>query len=220
LHQQINQTNHMQVKTFTHIKALEKQDARLFVRDNYRGGKVLTLSADNFYFENLLLDKLNNKQSIDCYEYEQKHYLNGKKLFAQVKKRNQNMRYIFDNIFNADFTQYDFIFLDLCCNLSVETTMNIIASLQGFKGQIFITLMRTREKFTNEDLNAYGVPKKKCIKERKRIFRDTTFVQLVEQFTNLKQFAPRYDYQNTFVKKGETKVSRGTPMAIYSFTKK
>ena len=209
--------NKVMAATFVHKKALEKQDARLFVLKHYKGGNVLSLSADNFFFEKMLLDKINNNQVIDCYEYKKKDYLLGKKEFAVVKKMNKNCNHIYDNIFNADFTKYDFIFLDLCCNLSNETVTNIISSLQNFKGAIFITLQRQREKFKPEDLDFYGVPQG-TKEERKAFFRDKTFIELVKQYTGLKEIAKRYDYRNTKQVRGKTKY--GSPMGIYSFKRK
>ncbi len=226
MHQQINQTMSMTKFKIESAVAKEKQNAREFVNSYYNGEKTLSLSADNFYFENMLLDKVNKGQIIDCYEYNKKDYLVGKKTFKKIKVRNNNVRYILNNIFNADFTDYDFIFLDLCQNLSVGMVNNILAALQGFNGKIFITIQRTREKFLDEHLNAYGGVKQyydiECaeerLKARKRYFRDVTFIQLIEKYTNLKLIAPYFDYQNTSIKNG--KKVMGTAMRIYPFGKK
>lgn len=202
---------------FTHKNASEKQKAREFVLKYYKGGNVLSLSADNFYFEDMLLKKRNNNQIIDCCECLKSAYLEGLKTFPLIKSINKNVTFNYINIFDVDFTKYDFIYLDLCCNLSVKTVSDIISSLQGFRGRIFITLQRGREQFKPSDLDAYGVPKKISDKERKAYFRDITFIELIECWTDLKQMKPRYDYQNIVVDYNKKIISRGSPMAVYSF---
>jgi hypothetical protein len=223
-----NQNKQIGMTKFKTISAVakEKQNAREFVNSYYNGEKTLSLSADNFIFESMLLNKVNKGQIIDCYEYNKKDYLKGKKTFKEIKIRNNNVSYILDNIFNADFTKYDFIFLDLCQNLSVATINNILSALPNFNGKIFITIQRTREKFLDKHFNAYGGVKQykhiECaeerLKARKRYFRDVTFIQIIEKYTNLKLLAPYFDYQNTSIKNG--KKVMGTPMRIYPFGKK
>ena len=193
---------------FTHKDSLEKQDARLFAASHYKGGKILSLSASNFMFEQLMAKRTDNR--IDAVEYSLTEYRKGRREYRKVKLMYPNIRYAFDNIYNTKATAYDFIFLDLCQALNTQNIPQICSWLRNYKGTVCITLMKAREYFDAKYLELNGATDLQD-------FRDRVFPQIIEAFTGLKQVCKPYDYKNRNNVDGTT-ISHSTPMRIYTFS--
>lgn len=116
---------------FTQHNSQEKQKTRQYILDQIpklkkRKPRLLTLPADNFIFEQMVLKRYPNAV-IDCMEID-------RVLYRQVKdqlpcKVNYECGDIFDKL-QANPNTYDVIWLDLCGNLSTSNLYNIISAVQ------------------------------------------------------------------------------------------
>lgn len=194
---------------FSHKDSFEKQQARLFAASHYKGGKILSLSASNFVFEQLMAQR--TSQKIDAVEYSLTEYKQGLKTLKNVQNKYPNIGYSFDNIYNKKATRYDFIFLDLCQSINTQNIPQICSWLRNYKGTVCITLMKAREYFDYKYLELNGAAD---IQD----FRDNVFPKIIESFTGLKQVCKFYDYKNS-TKEDGSKISHSTPMRIYTFTR-
>lgn len=192
---------------FDHKDSFDKQEARLFAASHYKGGRILSLSASNFVFEQLMAKRTNNK--IDAVEYEFGEYRKGLKQYNEVVKKYPTINYEFDNIYNKRSERYGFIFLDLCQAINNQNIPQICSWLKTFKGTICITLQRARETYMDKYMELNGATDLED-------FRDNVFPKIIEQFTGLKQKCAHYDYKNR-TKIDGTKVSHSAPMRIYTF---
>jgi hypothetical protein len=190
----------MSMATYQATTSPQKEQARQLAMRYYKGGRVLSLSASNFIFEQELITKFGVKEKVDCYEYDLQVYQDGKPVYLQIKKNIPNLRFKYDNIFNAKASKYDFIFLDLCGCLYPSIVNEIISFLQGFKGVCFITVLKGREHFDPKD---YGA-------ETYAEFRDIVFPQLLYTYANMKPIQ-MFNYQS------EREGSYGSPMRLYGF---
>lgn len=195
--------------TFTHHGSLEKQDARLFAASHYKGGKILSLSASNFAFEQLMARRTN--EAIDAVEYSVLEYRIGFNKMQAIAKKYPNISYSFDNIYNKKAENYDYIFLDLCQAINTENMPQICSWLRNFKGTICITLQRARETLDAKYLELNGA-------KDKPDFRDRVFPKIIEAFTGLKQVCEYYDYRNRTNNDG-SKIQFSTPMRVYTFAR-
>ena len=117
---------------FTQHNSLEKQKTRQYVLDQIpklkkRKPRLLTLPADNFIFEQMVLKRYPNA-IIDCMEID-------RVLYRQVKdnlpcKVNYEFGDIFDKL-QENPNMYDVIWLDLCGNLSTTNLYSIISAVQN-----------------------------------------------------------------------------------------
>lgn len=116
----VNHASHEKHKTreyiLSQIPTLKKRKPRL-----------LTLPADNFIFEQMVLNRYPNAD-IDCMEID-------RVLYRQVKdnlpcKVNYEFGDIFDKL-QANPKTYDIIWLDLCGNLSTSNLYNLISAVQN-----------------------------------------------------------------------------------------
>ena len=196
------------VNVFCYEKASEKQDARNFVLNQIPSDckKVLTLSADTFTFENMVLNSRFSKNPvIDSYEYKKYVYDKGVKKFNKLKQKHQELNFYLGDIFSVDFKQYDFINLDLCGSFTIELVNRLIASLQGFKGTIFITMTKNvRNTLIRQHLDLYGV---KDMEE----FRNIAFPVMLKNFCNLDMIGEPYFYANKSVN------TKATEMVLLGF---
>ena len=190
-----NKHTHMATKQFIYQEAVEKQTAREIVLSHIPKNckKVLTLSAENFKFENMVLNSRHSKNAvIDSYEYKESVYNEGVKNFKKLKKENKEraMNFFLGDIYKVDFKLYDFINLDLCGTFTIEFINRIIASLQGFKGTIFITLTKNpRNTLLRKNLDVYGA---KSMED----FRDNVFPKILKDYCNLDMIIEPVTYAN------------------------
>lgn len=198
------------VKVFCYEKAVEKQSAREFVLKHIPSDceKVLTLSADTFSFENMVLNSRFSKNPvIDSYEYDKEVYQKGKKRFDKLKQKHQELNFYLGDIFSVDFKQYDFINLDLCGSFTIELVNRLIASLQGFEGTIFITMTKNvRNTLIRQNFDIYGA-------KDMQDFRSNVFPSMLKDYCNLDMFVEPYEYKNKSVNK------YATEMILFGFKK-
>lgn len=198
------------VKVFCYEKAVEKQSAREFVLNHIPSDceKVLTLSADTFSFENMVLNSRFSKNPvIDSYEYDKEIYQKGKKRFDKLKQKHQELNFYLGDIFSVDFKQYDFINLDLCGSFTIELVNRLIASLQGFEGTIFITMTKNvRNTLIRQNFDIYGA-------KDMQDFRSNVFPSMLKDYCNLDMFVEPYEYKNKSVNK------YATEMILFGFKK-
>jgi hypothetical protein len=208
LHQQ-NKTGMSKKNYFSHKDSFEKQQARLFAASHYKGGRILSLSASNFVFEQLMANR--TKDKIDAVEYSLTEYKQGRKLLREIKQQFPQISYEFENIYNKDAAKYRYIFLDLCQAINTQNIPQICSWLKDFNGVVCITLQRAREYFDDKYYELNGAVDV-------RDFRDRVFPKIIEQFTGLKQVCDHYDYKNRTNLDG-TKIGVSTPMRIYTFAR-
>lgn len=116
---------------FINHDSQEKQKTREYILSQIPGLKkrkprLLTLPADNFIFEQMVLKRYPNAV-IDCMEIDRVLYRNVKdKLPCKV---NYEFGDIFDKL-QANPNTYDVIWLDLCGNLSTSNLYNLISAVQ------------------------------------------------------------------------------------------
>jgi hypothetical protein len=198
------------VKVFCYEKSAEKQTAREFVLNHIPSdcAKVLTLSADTFSFENMVLNsRFSKKPVIDSYEYDKEIYKKGVDKFNKLKQKHQELNFYLGDIFSVDFKQYDFINLDLCGSFTIELVNRLIASLQGFEGTIFITMTKNvRNTLLRNHLDIYGV-------KTMQSFRDEVFPNLMKYYCDLDMFVEPYQYKNKSLN------TKATEMVLFGFKK-
>lgn len=200
------------VKEFCYEKAVEKQTAREYVLNHIPKDckKVLTLSADTFAFENMVLNSRFSKNPvIDSYEYNKEVYNKGVKNFKKLKRehKDRELNFRLGDIFSVDFKEYDFINLDLCGSFTIELVNRLIASLQGFEGTIFITMTKNvRNTLLRSHLDIYGV-------NDMNQFRDEVFPTMLNYYCDLDMFVKPYQYKNKSVN------NNATDMVLFGFKK-
>jgi hypothetical protein len=198
------------VNVFCYEKASEKQDARNFVLNQIPSDckKVLSLSADTFTFENMVLNSRFSKNPvIDAYECDKGVYKKGLKNFEKLKQEHLDrvLNFNLGDIFSVDFKQYDFINLDLCGSFNIKLVNRLIISLQGFKGTICITMTKNvRNTLIRKHLDLYGV---KDMHE----FRDIAFPNMLKDLCNLDMIGKPYFYANKSLN------NKATEMVLFSF---
>jgi len=147
---------------FINHKSQEKQKTREYILGQIpklkkRKLRLLTLPADNFIFEQMVLKRYPNAV-IDCMEID--HVL-----YRQIKdslpcKVNYEFGDIFDKL-QDNPNMYDVIWLDLCGNLSTNNLYNIISVVQNSlkKKCIFaFTLSSNREQRGKIFTQLYNCP--------------------------------------------------------------
>jgi hypothetical protein len=198
------------VKVFCYEKAVEKQTAREFVLNHIPSdcARILTLSADTFSFENMVLNSRFSKNPvIDAYEYHKETYNKGKKRFNELKQKHNELNFYLGDIFSVDFKQYDFINLDLCGSLTIDLVNRLIGSLQGFKGTIFITMTKNvRNTLLRKHFDIYDA-------KNMADFRDNVFPSMLKDFCNLDMFVEPFMYKN------KSENTKATEMALFGFKK-
>ena len=128
---------------------------------------MLTLSADNFVFEN----KFPDTKIVSC-ELNVSTYRKG------IKRKPKHVTFKNKDIFKEK-PSYDVIWLDLCISLSVRTINQIISYLQSSNAKVVgITLQAQREHLV-KDLSLYGAS---TMDE----FRTQTFPDLIYALTGYK----------------------------------
>lgn len=171
---------------------------------NKRKPRLLTLPSTNFIFEKMVLKRYPNA-IIDCMEID-------KNVYKQIKnnllvKVNYEFGDIFDKLQNNPNT-YDFIWLDLCGNLSFSNINNIISAVQTSLKQhcIFaVTLSSIREQRTKLFVNLYD-----C--KDGNTFRYKVFPKLVTSLG--KMFHPKFKLNDLIKYKNG---SDSIPMSLYLF---
>lgn len=188
----------------------EKHKTRKYILDQIpklkkRKPRLLTLPADNFIFEQMVLKRYPNA-IIDCMEID-------RVLYRQVKdKLPCNVNYEFGDIFDklqANPNTYDVIWLDLCGNLSTTNLYSLISVAQTSikKNCIFaFTLSSHRE-------------------QRGQIFTELYDCTDIDQFrykvfpkmlTNMaRMFHPNFSLQKILRYQNE---GCSIPMSLYLFT--
>jgi hypothetical protein len=201
------------VKVFCYEKSAEKQMVREFILSHIPSdcAKVLTLSADNFNFENMVLNSRFSKNPvIDSYEYKEDVYKKGLENFKKLKKEHEQreLNFYLGDIFSVDFKSYNFINLDLCGSFTIDLVNRLIISLQrGFNGTIFITMTKNvRNTLLRNHLDIYGV---KTMQE----FRDDVFPNLMKYYCDLDMFVEPLMYKN------KSENTKATEMVLFGFKK-
>lgn len=197
----------MATKFEPYAVADEKEKARIYVANHYKGGRVLSMSSSNFGFEHTLLRMHPNVDRIDCYENDIEVYQKGRYWFEQINEQYKNIHFIRDNVFNANAPKYKFMFLDFCGTVTPTHLTRLVTFLQGFDGTCFITVLKGRGLFTEEVLSLFNA-------ESPKDFRERVFPSVIAQYTNLEESIPRYEYQNASVNK------MSVHMQLYGFQTK
>jgi hypothetical protein len=188
----------------------KKHKTRQYVFDqistlNKRKIRILSLPANNFIFEKMVLEKYPDA-IIDCMEINQS-------LFVEVKndvpcKINYEFGDIFDKL-QANPNTYDVVWLDLCGNLSVSNLNNLISAAQTTikKKSIFaFTLSSSREQKSKVFTELYN-----CANMDN--FRYKVFPKMLTKMTKIVH--PNFTLQK--ILKYRNKGSR-VPMSLYLFT--
>jgi hypothetical protein len=166
-----------------------KEDVREIISQKYTGGNILSLPADNFLFES----KFPNAK-ITCCELDTETYKRGRKF------KPQNVEYLNRDVFTLK-GRYDFVWLDLCINLSPMLVNTFISYFQDSTAKtICLTIQGKRELFGNK-LKFYGA---KDLDD----FRYNVFPKLLEDFSGYK-VTEIYRYLSP----------NKSPMIVYSFEK-
>lgn len=166
-----------------------KEAIREVISQKYTGGTILSLPADNFLFES----KFPNAK-ITCCELDTETYKRGRKF------KPQNVEYLNRDIFTLK-GRYDFVWLDLCINLSPMLVNTFISYFQDSTAStICLTVQGAREQF-RDNLKLYGA-------EDLDDFRYNVFPHLIEDFSGYK-VNEIYRYISP----------KGTPMVVYEFIK-
>jgi hypothetical protein len=168
-----------------------------------RKPRLLTLPSNNFIFETMVLERYPNA-IIDCMEID-------RKLYNQTKdqlpiKVNYEFGDIFDKLQDNPDT-YDFIWLDLCGNLSTSNMYNIISAVQTSlkKTCIFaFTLASAREQRTKIFTNMYN-----CTGQE---FRYKVFPKMIVKLGRM--FHPKLALKKLIKYKN---TSNSVPMSLYLF---
>ena len=198
---------------FPYGGAIEKQECRMFKLNCVKPyasevKSVLTLGADTPTFEVMLAETFNNIAIIDTYERNEVVYKQGLPKYKQLKKQHQAIRYKNADIFDANFSKYDVIDLDLCGTFTNQAMIEMIASFQNFEqGFVFITMTKNvRNSTLVDNIKEYGY---KNLKE----FREKGFAKYMKLFCDLDEYYKPYEYANKSVNK------HATEMIMYVFTK-
>lgn len=166
-----------------------KEDVREIISQKYKGGDILSLPADNFLFES----KFPNAK-ITCCELDTETYKRGRKF------KPQNVEYLNRDVFTLK-GRYDFVWLDLCINLSPMLVNTFISYFQDSTAQtICLTIQGQREQFGNK-LELYGATDLDD-------FRYNVFPHLIEDFSGY-VVNEIYRYLSPL----------GTAMIVYEFNK-
>jgi hypothetical protein len=157
---------------FVHELNAEKENQRVLIASLIKKyvntpNSMLTLSADNFVFEN----KFPKTKIVSC-ELDVLTYRKG------IKRKPKHVTFKNKDIFEEK-PYYEVIWLDLCISLSVKTINQIISYLQDSKATIVgITLQAQREHLV-KDLSFYGA-------SNMQEFREKTFPNLIYALTGYK----------------------------------
>jgi hypothetical protein len=172
---------------------------------NKRKFNVLSLPSTNFIFEKMVLNKYSNV-CIDCMEYDMNIY-NEMKNNLPVKV-NYEMGDVFDKAYTNPY-KYDFIWFDLCGNLSCSTFNNFLSITQNClkdRSIVALTLNSSREQRTKKFVNVFN-----CNNGDQ--FRFDVFPQTVVNTAKLRY--PNFSLINIIKYKNERKKS--VPMSLYVF---
>lgn len=195
---------------FTQHDSQEKQKTRQYVLDQIpklkkRKPRLLTLPADNFIFEKMVLKRYPNA-IIDCMEID-------RVLYRQVKdnlpcKVNYEFGDIFDKLQENPKT-YDVIWLDLCGNLSTSNLYSLISAAQNSikKNCVFaFTLSSHREQRSKVFTELYN-----CTDMNH--FRFKVFPKMLTKMARM--FHPNFSLQKILRYQNE---GCQVPMSLYLFT--
>lgn len=167
--------------------------------------KILSLPADNFYFEEILREKY-PYSIIDTVEYKEEIY---KKGLAKAKRLNiLHMNADVFRYLSVSDVKYDFIWLDLCGNIGNKLINNLIPVVQGNNTKdsalIALTVSARREHLAkHKELYNFNTL---------REYRDSGLIR------DLKLFA-RMNNRSLSCKRKYTYLSdRNMPMYLYLFT--
>jgi hypothetical protein len=169
-----------------------------------RNIRLLTLPSNNFIFEKMVMEHYPDAQ-IDCMELDKNLY-NKMKSNLPVK-----VNYEFGDIFDkllANPNTYDFIWLDLCGNLSSTNLLSIISSVQTSLKQKCIfafTLSSIREQRTKVFTSLYN-----CKDANE--FRFKVFPRLLTKLGRM--FHPKFSLADIIRYKNG---SNSIPMSLYLF---
>jgi hypothetical protein len=157
----------MFVHTHNPVKEKQRVIFESYIKKNSKPKSMLTLSADNFIFENKFSDL-----NITSCEFNQETYLRA------IKNKPDNVTLKYKDIFQEK-PLYDVIWLDFCISLSVRIINETISYLQQSKASIVgITFQAQREHLV-KDLSLYGAS---TMDE----FRTETFPDLIYALTGYK----------------------------------
>lgn len=186
----------------------EKQKTRdhllsLIPRLGKRKPRLLTLPADNFIFEQMVLNKYKHAH-IDCMELD-------RVLYQQMKnnlpcKVNYQFGDVFDKLQDNPDT-YDLIWIDLCGNLSLNNFNNLLAAVQtSLKSKCIFafTLNVAREQRTAVYADVY-----ECSGSSLRFDFLPKFLTQMGRLVN-----PKFNLKKIFTYKNS---SQSAPMSLYVF---
>lgn len=173
----------------------------------------LTLSADSFEFERMVAQSANegvfpNLARIDCYEKVSEIYYQGLPKYRQVKKECRGLHYRLGNIFDADFSKYDVVDLDLCGMFTISLINELLTALQTLeRGVVFLTIQKnTRVGGVLNNYQDYGA-------KNMQHFRDKVFPKYLEENCGVKLHGKPYTYANKSMN------PKAKEMMMYMFTK-
>lgn len=167
--------------------------------------KLLTLPANNFLFESLVKKRYKDSV-IDCMEYDLSVYKKAKENKLNV------FNYEYGDIFDKAHDnpgKYDFIWIDLCGNLSLSNINNLISVIQNTlkpHSILAFTFTAGREFGLNKILEVYG-----CTDTKE--FRFEFFPKLLVKLGRLSH--PKFRLDNLI--KYKNNKGHSTPMCMFVF---
>ena len=182
---------------FKYGMTIEKNEYRKFKLDFLLSQKIkfdrfLTLSANNLYFEEMVLSNDNLiGASIHSYELDAATYVMGGQRYQELLKKGYNIKYKHGDIFTANFSKYNVIDLDMCGELTTTFMNQLLVGLSKFEsGVVFITFTKNaRGSKIKEISELYGAA-------NYQEFRDIKFAEYLEEMVGLKMVGTPYEYNN------------------------
>lgn len=164
-----------------------KESIRDIVKQNYPGGDILSLSADNFLFE-----KKFPKAKITSCELDTLTYQKG------IKARPKNVKYLNKDIFTID-GKFGLVWLDLCGVFTLKLVQNLLFYFRNSESKVIaLTIQAKREPFAKY-LELYGA---KDLED----FRLKTFPELITRYS-------KYELTSCYKYLSPSK----SPMLLYIF---
>lgn len=202
---------------FLYSDSAEKQAYRNFklnllkpYANEIRG--MISLPANNLSFEEMILNDsaFKNLSMVESYEIMPQTYQKGLSKFKELKRKHQNLHYVNDSIFNADFAKHKVIVadIDLCGTFTIKLINEIKSAFQKIEsGFMFLTVYKdARNTNLIKYLKYFGV-------DNLKDYREKAFIQDIEDSCNVKLYCEPYEYRN------KSANPKAKPMLLYTFVK-
>ena len=212
---------------FNYRTSAEKQQQRLYVanyliamaKSSKKVIKVCSAPADNFMFEELILDSCGNNIIVYAFEKDAKTYKLGKARFNELKEKYPNIVYKNANMLDYDMSFFDFIFMDIfgcICEENIKSLIGSIDCIQNKGTQVFATFQNTRTYIVDRNKFAINLPDNIKPDEKTAIWSDwknITLPKYIEKYTGMTPFGLPYRYANKSIN------PKATSMIMFHFKK-